>query len=114
MTKKINNVNWPRQSAIQFPVIHQNEQHTPVHINFWLKGTLVSGAATSGRRGVKGLIRSRNRTISQTPVNMGQLARKRELSQREMRSRAEATHVRSWWLSTSRVTKTIMGRRKEK
>jgi hypothetical protein len=34
----------------------------PVHINFWLKGTLVSGAATSGRRGVKGLIRSRKRS----------------------------------------------------
>lgn len=35
---------------------------TPVHINFWLKGILDSGAATSGRRGVKGLIKSRNRT----------------------------------------------------
>lgn len=37
-------------------------EHTPVHINFWLKGTFVSGAATSGRRGVKGLIKSRKRT----------------------------------------------------
>lgn len=39
------------------------QQHTPVHISFWLKGTLVSGAATSGRRGVKGLIKSRKRTV---------------------------------------------------
>ena len=36
---------------------------TPVHISFWLKGVLVSGAATSGSKGVKGLIRSRNRTV---------------------------------------------------
>src|SRR6202034_177622 len=43
MTKKINNVK-------------------PVHINFWLKGTLVSGCCTSGRIGEKGLMRSRNRT----------------------------------------------------
>ena len=35
---------------------------TPVHINFWLNAIFVSGAATSGRRGVKGLIRSRKRT----------------------------------------------------
>lgn len=76
MTKKINNVNCHRQSAIQFPVRGSipKSKHTPVHINFWLKGTLVSGAATSGRRGVKGLIRSRNRTTCQTPVNMDQLA----------------------------------------
>lgn len=38
---------------------------TPVHINFWLKLTLDSGAATSGRRGVKGLMRSRKRTGGQ-------------------------------------------------
>ena len=35
---------------------------TPVHISFWLKGTLVSGETTSGSRGVKGLMRSRKRT----------------------------------------------------
>lgn len=34
----------------------------PVHISFWLNGTFDSGDATSGRRGVKGLIRSRKRT----------------------------------------------------
>jgi hypothetical protein len=44
MTKKINNVK-------------------PVHINFWLKGTFVSGSCTSGRIGEKGLMRSRNRTV---------------------------------------------------
>jgi hypothetical protein len=44
MTKKINNVK-------------------PVHINFWLKGTFVSGCCTSGRIGEKGLMRSRNRTV---------------------------------------------------
>ena len=53
-----------RESSTFQAVIHTTERnHTPVHISFWLKGTLVSGAATSGRRGVKGLIRSRNRTI---------------------------------------------------
>lgn len=38
----------------------------PVHINFWLKGTLVSGCWTSGRNGVKGLMRSRNRTAERS------------------------------------------------
>ena len=36
---------------------------TPVHIIFDWKGVLVSGDETSGRRGVKGLMRSRNRTV---------------------------------------------------
>ena len=31
-------------------------------MSFWLKTTLVSGDITSGRKGVKGLMRSRNRT----------------------------------------------------
>lgn len=35
----------------------------PVHINFWLKGILVSGCWTSGRNGTKGLTRSRKRTV---------------------------------------------------
>jgi len=49
------------------PSIHAlaRKRRTPVHINFWLKGTFVSGEATSGRRGVKGLIRSRKRTVNQ-------------------------------------------------
>jgi len=34
----------------------------PVHISFWLNGTFVSGCWTSGRNGVKGLMRSRKRT----------------------------------------------------
>lgn len=34
----------------------------PVHINFWLKGTLVSGCWTSGKNATKGLTKSRNRT----------------------------------------------------
>lgn len=37
----------------------------PVHINFWLKGVLVSGCWTSGRNGTNGLTKSRNRTGSQ-------------------------------------------------
>ncbi len=32
---------------------------------FWLKGIFVSGAETSGSKGVNGLIRSRNRTVSE-------------------------------------------------
>ena len=43
MTKKINKVR-------------------PVHINFWLKGTLVSGCWTSGKNATKGFTRSRNLT----------------------------------------------------
>lgn len=35
---------------------------TEVHINRWLKGTLRSGAATSGKNGVKGFTRSKKRT----------------------------------------------------
>jgi hypothetical protein len=42
MIKKINNVK-------------------PVHIRRWLKGVFVSGDETSGKRGVKGLMRSRKR-----------------------------------------------------
>ena len=45
---------------------------TPVHISFCWKGVFeLSGEATSGRKGVKGLMRSRNRTI-------GSLALKQE------------------------------------
>lgn len=67
MTRKIRRVNY-KGDWVRFPANsssphdHFEEQRTPVHISFWLKGTLVSGAATSGRRGVKGLIRSRKRT----------------------------------------------------
>src|ERR1700709_938464 len=51
MTRKINNVN-------------------PVHISFWLKGTFVSGCCTSGRIGMKGLMRSRNRTVERTRAEL--------------------------------------------
>src|SRR4051812_2458168 len=36
----------------------------PVHINFCWNCTFDSGAATSGSKGVKGLMRSRNRTVA--------------------------------------------------
>jgi hypothetical protein len=41
----------------------------PVHISFWLNGTLVSGCCTSGRIGEKGLMRSRNRTKQSRSVS---------------------------------------------
>lgn len=44
-------------------------QLTPVHIIRWLNGTLRSGAATSGKRGTKGFMRSRNRTVPRTISN---------------------------------------------
>lgn len=61
MIKKISSVNCPyRQhcSALLVPL----KVLTPVHMSFWLNGVLVSGAATSGSRGVKGFMRSRKRT----------------------------------------------------
>lgn len=68
ITKKINRVNCTPNVRFQklFPVSMRtrSRERTPVHINFWLKGTLVSGEATSGRRGVKGLIKSRKRTVN--------------------------------------------------
>ena len=45
MTRKMNNV-------------------TTVHIIFWLKGILRSGAATSGKNGVNGFTRSKKRTVT--------------------------------------------------
>lgn len=44
---------------------------TAVHIKRWLKGTLRSGAATSGRKGVKGLTRSRKRTTKAEKKKIG-------------------------------------------
>lgn len=61
MIKKISSVNYPyRQhySTLLAPL----KVLTPVHMSFWLNGVLVSGAATSGSRGVKGFMRSRKRT----------------------------------------------------
>ena len=51
-------------------------------MSFWLKGTLVSGDATSGRKGVRGLIRSRKRTAHATVSGES--------------SRARGTHGHSW------------------
>lgn len=70
MTKKINNVN-------------------PVHINFWLKGTLVSGAATSGRRGVKGLIRSRNRSPLMVAIDLSCHQNNNEVEKRKVKMKLE-------------------------
>ncbi|KAK5627347.1 hypothetical protein RRF57_003061 [Xylaria bambusicola] len=42
----------------------------PVHINFWLKGTLLSGCWTSGRNATKGFTRSRKRTAQQRLAKM--------------------------------------------
>jgi hypothetical protein len=67
MTKNISRVNYvyPESSVsnIDCKTTTRRYAHTPVHMSFWLNGTLVSGEATSGRMGVKGLIKSRNRTI---------------------------------------------------
>lgn len=71
MTKKIKRVNYRIVRLIHCHITEgaSQERHTPVHISFWLNGTLVSGAATSGRRGVNGLIKSRKRTESgQCPI----------------------------------------------
>jgi hypothetical protein len=64
MTKKIRRVHCVALSAIRaLPSLRYASGFlTPVHINFWLKAIFDSGAATSGRRGVKGLMRSRKRT----------------------------------------------------
>jgi len=68
MTKKMRRVHYAALSAIRpLPCNKQPmrlETLTPVHINFWLNAIFDSGAATSGRRGVKGLMRSRKRTGS--------------------------------------------------
>lgn len=49
----------------QYSIVQAQKQYlrTAVHTSFRLKSILVSGAETSGRRGVKGLIRSRKRTV---------------------------------------------------
>lgn len=68
MTRKINKVNYPPDKvSFQLSLCYDltdERAHTPVHMSFWLNGTLVSGEATSGRRGVKGLIKSRKRTVA--------------------------------------------------
>lgn len=70
ITKKINKVNYEETVRTDTIVMRYDERHTPVHMSFWLKGTLlVSGAATSGRRGVKGLIKSRKRTADTLAIN---------------------------------------------
>jgi hypothetical protein len=59
MTRNIKSVHCRTRQLCSRRVLPR--KHTPVHINFWLKLIFDSGAATSGRRGVKGLMRSRNR-----------------------------------------------------
>lgn len=61
MTKKMRRVHYPRRQLLEIPPMIPILL-TPVHINFWLNAIFDSGAATSGRRGVNGLMRSRNRT----------------------------------------------------
>lgn len=75
MTKKMRRVNYsripvstPRQTseATLLEGCHSSirrKKLTPVHISLCLNGVLRSGAATSGRMGTNGLMRSRNRTI---------------------------------------------------
>lgn len=54
----------------------------PVHMSFWLNGVFaVSGAETSGSRGVKGFMRSRNRRpliLAVVPLRGLQLLRRTE------------------------------------
>ena len=62
MTKKINKVR-------------------PVHINFWLKGTLVSGCWTSGKNATKGFARSRNLTEEQNTMSVFRATEQQRLNQ---------------------------------
>ena len=62
ITKKMSRVNYASISIVA--ALCQGTHHTPVHINRWLNDTFDSGADTSGRRGVKGLMRSRKRTAT--------------------------------------------------